>query len=345
MNFWKNKRVFVTGHTGFKGSWLSLWLSSIGAEVCGYALSPPSDPALFHIVGLTAEMEHHTGDIRDFERLLSAMRGFKPDIVLHMAAQPIVRDSYVIPRDTYEINVMGTVCVLDAVRQCDSVKAVLNVTTDKVYENLEVARGYVEGDALGGYDPYSNSKACSELVTAAYKTSFLNEKGVHAATARAGNVIGGGDFAPDRLIPDCVRSVMAGRPIYIRNPHSVRPWQHVLEPLKAYLLLAEKLYTEGAAFAESFNIGPSLADCCEVGEVVTLFCEVWGGAAFELAADSGPHEAGLLMLNCEKAHTRLGWSPRWAIRDAIENTVIWTRTYIDRGDVRSVMLSQINEYN
>ena len=345
MDFWKNKRVLLTGHTGFKGSWLSLWLSSLGAKVCGYALAPPTNPSLFDIAGISSETEHNIGDIRDFDRLSSVMQSFKPEIVIHMAAQPIVRDSYVIPRDTYEINVMGTVCVMDAVRQCESVKAVLNVTTDKVYENLEVARGYVEGDALGGYDPYSNSKACSELVTAAYKTSFLNEKGIHAATARAGNVIGGGDFASDRLIPDCVRSVMADKPIYIRNPNSVRPWQHVLEPLKAYLLLAEKLYVCGDAFAESFNIGPSLADCCEVGDVVTMFCKAWGKAEFELAPDNGPHEAGLLMLNCEKAHTRLGWSPVWSIRDAIENTVIWTKAYAENEDIRSVMLNQISKFN
>ncbi len=350
-SFWKNRRVFLTGHTGFKGSWLSLWLHHLGAKVTGYALDPPTDPSLFNLAKVAERVQSNIADIRDRAKLESALRNAKPEIVIHMAAQPLVRDSYKVPVETYEINVMGTVNLLEAVRAVESVKAVLNVTTDKCYENREWLWGYRENEALGGYDPYSSSKACSEIVTAAYRSSYFPptehaKHGVGIATARAGNVIGGGDWATDRLIPDCVRAVLAGKPVRIRNPRAIRPWQHVLEPLAGYLMLARKLVEDGPRHAEAWNFGPDDRDAKPVEWLVRRFCDSWGkDAAFEIDGGDHPHEAFTLTLDCSKAKARLGWRPQWDLASAMDSIVAWTKAYRDKQDLPRLCLSQIAAYS
>lgn len=349
-SFWRGKRVFLTGHTGFKGSWLSLWLVSLGAKVTGYALEPPTDPSLFALAGVGELVNSTIADVRDLERLKEEMAKVAPEIVIHMAAQPLVRDSYKIPVDTYAVNVMGTVHLLEAVRACPSVRAVVNVTTDKVYENREWVWGYRENEPFGGYDPYSNSKACSELITAAYRSSYFNPRdygrhGVAVASARAGNVIGGGDWATDRLIPDVIRAILAGEPVRIRNPHAIRPWQHVLEPLSGYLLLAQRLYEEGALYGEGWNFGPDENDARPVEWLVKKLCEFWGeGAAYGLDEGDHPHEAHYLKLDCSRARSELGWQPRWSLETALESIVAWTKVYLDGGDLKELCLEQIRAY-
>lgn len=348
--FWKGKKVFLTGHTGFKGSWLSIWLHAMGAEVTGYALEPPTEPSLFVQAKVAELVTSVIADVRDLERLKTEMQNASPDIVIHMAAQPLVRDSYKIPVETYSTNVMGTVHLLEAVRSTPSVRVVVNVTTDKVYENREWIWGYRENEAFGGYDPYSNSKGCSELVTAAYRSSYFNPQeynlhGVALASARAGNVIGGGDWATDRLIPDIIRAILAGEPVQIRNPHAIRPWQHVLEPLSGYLVLAQRLYEQGAEYAEGWNFGPSEDDAQSVEWVVRSLCEKWGrGAGYIIDDGDHPHEANYLKLDCSKAHSRLGWRPRWDLSTALNAIVDWTRRYQEGENLRQICLEQIEKY-
>jgi CDP-glucose 4,6-dehydratase len=346
MNFWNDKKVFLTGHTGFKGSWLCLWLSRLGAHVTGYALDPPTTPSLFELARVGELVDSRIADVRDAECLVRTLAEAQPEIVIHMAAQPLVRDSYKIPVETYAINVMGTVHVLEAVRQCPSVRAVVNVTTDKCYENREWVWGYRENEPMGGFDPYSSSKGCSELVTAAYRNSFFNtQHGAAVATARAGNVIGGGDWATDRLIPDCITALLAGEPIRIRNPHSIRPWQHVLEPLSGYLALAQKLYESGSDYAEGWNFGPADDDAKPVEWIVNRMCELRGsGARYEIDAGDHPHEAHYLKLDCSKARMRLGWQPRWDLNKALTSILDWVNIYSSAGDLREICLKQIDEY-
>lgn len=349
-SFWQGKKVFVTGHTGFKGAWLSLWLTQVGADVTGYALQPPTNPNLFDLCGLTHNMDSHIGDVRDYEKLLSVMKMAAPEIVLHLAAQPLVRESYKNPVETYAVNVMGTAHLLEAVRQLDSVRAVVNITTDKCYENKEWVWGYRENESMGGYDPYSNSKACSELVTAAFRSSFFNpqeyeQHGVAIATARAGNVIGGGDWAADRLIPDFIRAIEAKQKIQIRNPQAIRPWQHVLEPLGGYLMLAERLYTEGATFAEGWNFGPEDSDAKPVAWIVQQLCQLWGeNAEYEIDSGEHPHEANYLKLDCSKAKMRLNWHPQWHLQEALVRIVAWNKAYQGQQDMKAVCLQQIADY-
>lgn len=344
INFWEGKRVLLTGHTGFKGSWLSRILVNAGARLTGYSLPPSTQPDLFSIAGLDGKMTSVLGDIRDLESLKKAFQEAKPEIVIHMAAQPIVRDSYKDPVYTYETNVMGTVNILECVRLFPGVRSFLNVTTDKVYLNNEWNWGYREIDPLDGYDPYSNSKSCSELVTHSYKNSFFADGKVAVSTARAGNVIGGGDFANDRIVPDCVRSAMKSENIIVRNPHSTRPYQHVLEPLFAYLMIAEKQY-ENIELSGYYNVGPDDADCVTTGTLVDLFCKTWGaGVQWENKFVEGPHEANFLKLDCSKLKSIFKWSPRWGIESAILKTVEWTKAYMDGNDMGEVMDRQIQNF-
>ncbi|MFH1096130.1 MAG: CDP-glucose 4,6-dehydratase [Candidatus Desantisbacteria bacterium] len=351
-DFWKNKKVFITGHTGFKGSWLCLWLHSLGAEVAGYALNPPTNPSLFELCQVDKLVKSIIADVRDIDLLSKSMSEATPDIVIHMAAQPLVRESYKNPVETYAINVMGTVNLFEAVRKCKSIKAVINVTTDKCYENKEWYWGYRENEPMGGYDPYSNSKACSELVTTSYRKSFFNPNDYHIhhvglASARAGNVIGGSDWAQDRLIPDCVQSILRGEKIIIRNPEAIRPWQHVLEPLSGYLLLAQKLYENGTQYAEGWNFGPNDNDAKPVEWIVKKMCEKWGqGASYEkIIQGKQPHEAMYLKLDCSKAKAELNWYPRWNIEKAIDSIIEWTKGYKRDEDLRMICLRQIEEYS
>jgi CDP-glucose 4,6-dehydratase len=350
MEFWQGKKVFLTGHTGFKGSWLCLWLSRLGAHITGYALEPPTDPSLFELARVGELVDSCIADVRDLERLKAEMLRASPDVVIHMAAQPLVRDSYRIPVETYSINVMGVVHLLEAVRSCPGVKAVVNVTTDKCYENREWVWGYRENEPLGGFDPYSNSKGCSELVTASYRSSFFNpgcfsKHGVGLASARAGNVIGGGDWAGDRLIPDIIRAILAGDPVRIRNPHAIRPWQHVLEPLSGYLALAQRLYEDGAEYAESWNFGPADEDARPVEWIVQRMCRQWGaGARYEIDDGDHPHEAHYLKLDCSKARSGLGWHPRWNLEKALDSIIGWTQSYRSGDDLQKICLEQIADY-
>lgn len=349
--FWCGKRVFVTGHTGFKGGWLCLWLHWLGAETTGYALPPPTYPSLFESARVADLMKASTtGDVRDLEQLTAAMRKARPEIVIHLAAQALVRYSYSNPVETYTTNVLGTVNVLEAVRQIGSVRVVINVTSDKCYENRGWLWGYREDEPVGGYDPYSSSKGCAELISAAYRNAFFNpteygRHGVALATVRAGNVIGGGDWGEDRLIPDILRSFREGRPAVIRNPLAVRPWQHVLEPLGGYLTLAQQLW-EGTAFAEAWNFGPSDEDAKAVEWVVDRLTRLWGaGASWRLDGEQHhPHEACHLKLDCTKAKARLGWYPRWGLEQALGKIVEWQRAYHDQADMRVVTLTQVAEY-
>jgi CDP-glucose 4,6-dehydratase len=342
---WSGRRVLLTGHTGFKGSWLSLWLQSMGAHVSGLALAPPTAPSLFEAARVADGMESTIGDIRDFHTVASCIARCEPEVVIHMAAQPLVRLSYREPLETYSTNVMGTVHVLEAARKTASVRAILNVTTDKCYENREWIWGYRENEALGGRDPYSNSKACSELVTGAYRDSFFTSGHVAVATARAGNVIGGGDWAQDRLVPDILRAFERNEPVVIRNPQSIRPWQHVLEPLSGYLALAERLLLEGAPWAESWNFGPEHADARPVQWIVEEMVRAWGGtASWRLDIEQHPHEATYLKLDTSKAVSRLGWRPRWRLPVALACIVDWHRAWRAGADARSLCLEQIRQY-
>ena len=344
LSFYKGKKVSVTGHTGFKGSWLCRMLVNAGAIVTGYALEPPTNPNLFSLCGVQAKMTSIIGDVRVLDTLKSAFAQAQPEIVLHLAAQPIVRDSYKDPRNTYEINVMGTVNILECIRTSNCVKSFLNVTTDKVYQNNEWAWGYRENEPLDGFDPYSNSKSCSELVTHSYKNSFFADGQVAISTARAGNVIGGGDFANNRIIPDCIRAAENKEPIMVRNPHSTRPYQHVLEPLYAYLLIAARQYEDGN-YADYYNVGPDDCDCITTGALTDLFCNKWGGEqTWENKFVGGPHEANFLKLDCSKLKTTFAWQPRWNVADAIDKTVDWTKVYLARGDIPAIMDKQIAEF-
>lgn len=344
LNFYKDKKVFITGHTGFKGAWLSKILLNLSANVTGYALSPNTEPNLFDICKLNKEIDSIIGDIRDIDKLSKTMNEAKPDIVFHLAAQPLVRDSYKNPRYTYETNVMGTVNILEAIRNTSSVKSFLNITTDKVYRNNEWCWGYREDEYLDGFDPYSNSKSCSELVTATYKRSFFENNGVSVSTARAGNVIGGGDFATDRIIPDCVRAAQTNNLVILRNPNSIRPYQHVLEPLFAYILIAQKQY-ENKSLADNYNVGPNEKDCVTTSELVSLFCNKWqDNLRWASKSDSGPHEANFLKLDCSKIKNKLCWVPKFNIENAIEKTTEWYKAYLNNEDVSKLMENQIKEY-
>ena len=345
-DFWLGKRVFLTGHTGFKGSWLSLWLQSLGSEVTGYALSPPTTPNLYEVADVAQNMTSIIADIRDLPKLHNAMQTARPDIVIHMAAQPLVRQSYLEPIETYSTNVMGTLNILESVRNIPSVKAVLVVTTDKCYENKEeLNRAYHEKEPMGGHDPYSSSKACVELLTASYRNSFLQRQGIAVATARAGNVIGGGDWAADRLVPDILKAFEQSTVVHIRNPQATRPWQHVLEPLSGYLTLVQKLYSEGHEYAEGWNFGPHDEDARPVQWIVEQLALSWGDCA-TWQHDPAPylHEANYIKLDISKAATRLGWTPTWNLQTALQNIMHWNRAWLNGENMKKICLNQIRHY-
>lgn len=346
--FWKNKKVFLTGHTGFKGSWLSLWLASMGAKVTGYALAPNTIPNLFEVLLINSLIEKsHIADIRHLTTLQAALSDAKPDVVIHMAAQPSVRYSYINPVETYNTNIMGTVHVLESIRSVDSVRATVVVTTDKCYENKEWVWGYRENDSMGGYDPYSSSKGCVELVTSAYRQSYFSgpNSSNNIATARAGNVIGGGDWTKDRLIPDAIKAFEGGLPLMIRNPLATRPWQHVLEPLSGYLLLAQALYEKGSSFASAWNFGPRDGDNRVVHEVIDLMISDWGDSArWEEEVSDQPHEANLLKLECSKACAELGWVPKWDLEIAMQKIIQWQKSFQTKENMQEVSLLQISQY-
>lgn len=348
LSFYANKKILITGHTGFKGSWMCQLLHMAGADVTGYALQAPTDPSLFALCGMADKIHSVTGDVRDLAHMQEVFASCQPEIVIHMAAQPLVRESYQNPVYTYETNVMGTVNVLECVRSTPGIRSFLNVTTDKVYKNKEWEWGYRENEELNGYDPYSNSKSCSELVTSSYQNSFFADSDTAISTARAGNVIGGGDFAADRIIPDCIRAAQAGTDIVVRNPYSTRPYEHVLEPVTAYLKIAQAQY-EDKSYAGSYNVGPDETDCLTTGELVTLFCEKWNkltGSSVQWINryDGGPHEANFLKLDCSRLKKTLGWSPRWDAKTAIEKVVEWSDVYFRQGDITACMEKQIREF-
>lgn len=345
-NFWKDKKVFLTGHTGFKGSWLSMWLQVMGAQIKGYSLEEePTSPALFKVAKVARGMESEIGDIRDLDALQKSMQSFNPDILIHMAAQPLVRLSYTNPVDTYSTNVMGTVNVLEAARKCTNLKAIVSVTTDKCYENKEWVWGYRENEPMGGHDPYSNSKGCAELVSSAYRNSFYNDNNTaNLATARAGNVIGGGDWAKDRLVPDILKAFQEKQPVIIRNPMATRPWQHVLEPLSGYLLLAESLYKE-TGYDEAWNFGPRDQDCKPVGYILNQMVNLWGEcASWENDKGTNPHEANLLKLDCSKAKVRLNWEPKWSVDITLGKIISWHKAWLNESDMNALCLKEIEEY-
>lgn len=350
--FWVDKTVLLTGHTGFKGGWLALWLKSMGAKVIGYSLAPPTNPSLFVAANVAEGMTSIEGDIRDFSAIFAVFEKYQPEIVIHMAAQSLVRYSYTNPIETYATNVMGTVHLLEAARRTGSVRAIVNVTSDKCYENREQILGYREDDPMGGFDPYSNSKACAELITSAYRNSYLNPRsiekhGVALASVRAGNVIGGGDWAKDRLIPDIIRAIMQGNPVKIRNPNAIRPWQHVLEPLSGYLMLAQKLSEDGGgAYGEGWNFGPNDEDAKPVSWIADHLTKTWGdGASWVLDVGGHPHEAHHLKLDCSKAKTRLDWTPRWCLEDTLTAIVDWYHAHQEGRDMQEITMQQITEYN
>ena len=348
LSFYRGKRVLITGHSGFKGAWMSEVLLKAGADVTGYALEPPTEPSLFRLLSLDSKINSIKGDIRDLETLKKTFDEVRPEIVIHMAAQPIVRESYQSPVYTYEVNVMGTVNVLESIRLSDSVKSFVNVTTDKVYKNKEWEWGYRENEELNGYDPYSNSKSCSELVTESYRNSFFADRETAISTMRAGNVIGGGDFASDRIVPDCVRAASEKKDIIVRNPYSTRPYQHVLEPVMAYLMVAERQYHD-KGLVGSYNVGPDEADCWTTGRLVSLFCEQWNemmkaDIAWRNVSDKGPHEAGFLKLDCSKIKRVFDWRPRWNVEEAMRKIMEWNQEYFGGGDVCGVVDQQIEDY-
>lgn len=345
-DFWNGKRVFVTGHTGFKGSWLSLWLQRMGAEVSGFALEPPTGPALFNEARVAEGIASTIGDIRDLQCVMAAMTSFNPDVLIHLAAQPLVRLSYRQPVDTYATNVMGTVHVLEAARSCPNLRVIVNVTTDKCYENKEWEWGYREDEPMGGHDPYSNSKGCVELITSAYRRSFFNNPaGAALASARAGNVIGGGDWAEDRLIPDVLNAFAASKPVIIRNPLAIRPWQHVLEPLGGYLVLAESLWHKGHAVAEGWNFGPRDEDAMPVEWILNRMADSWGeGARWDLDANPQPHEAKFLKLDISKARGRLHWTPTWALAATLDNIINWHKAWRSGSDAQKLCTDEIDAY-
>jgi CDP-glucose 4,6-dehydratase len=350
VDFWKGKRVFLTGHTGFKGSWMSLWLQEMGAIVKGYSLVPPTEPSLFVEANVDSGMESQVADIRDYQTLFNSIDAFKPEIVFHMAAQPLVRLSYDIPIDTYSTNVMGTVHLLEACRKVSGIKAIVNITSDKCYENQEWVWGYRENEPMGGYDPYSNSKGCAELVASSFRQSFFNpaayaEHGVGLASVRAGNVIGGGDWALDRLIPDILLAFQEGRAVEIRSPHAIRPWQHVLEPISGYLATAEKLYTEGAEYSEAWNFGPNDEDAQPVQRIVETLSSNWGDEAnWFLSEGDHPHEAHYLKLDCSKAKMRLNWQPVWDLNTTLSKITQWHKAWLTKTNMREYTLTEIKEY-
>ena len=346
-NFWKNKKVLVTGHTGFKGSWLSLWLQSMDANVRGVSLAPTSEPNLFNIANVQNGLEHYIADIRDLNAMRFHVSDFNPDIIIHMAAQPLVRRSYKEPVETFETNVMGTVNVLEAARSGTNIRAIVNVTTDKCYENREWPWGYRENEAMGGHDPYSSSKGCVELISSAYKNSFFVEAGIAIGTARAGNVIGGGDWSEDRLLPDILRALQSEEPVAIRNPNAIRPWQHVLEPLSGYLMLAENLFgVSGQRFAEGWNFGPLDEDAKPVGWIVKEMCDLWPGNNTWVSQDGGhPHEANFLKLDISKAKEQLNWRPAWDLAKGLSKTIDWHQAWINGKDMHDFSLQQISAYS
>lgn len=345
LSFFKNKKVLITGHTGFKGAWLSKILINAGARVIGYSLEAPTNPSVFELSGIEKQMTSYIADIRDLSKLKEVFEKEQPEIVFHLAAQPIVREGYKMPVYTYETNVMGTVNICECVRLNPCVKSFLNVTTDKVYENDDRDVAFSEDMPLDGFDPYSNSKSCSELVTHSYKKSFFDNMGIAVSTARAGNVIGGGDFAKDRIIPDCIRAIEKGEKIVVRNPNSTRPYQHVLEPLKIYLMIAKGQY-ENRTLEGYYNVGPDETDCRTTGDLVTLFCEKWGNGAewVDISEPNAPHEASFLKLDTTKIKTVFGWTPRWSVEEAVEKIVEWTKIYLERGDISAIMDKQIKEF-
>ena len=345
LSFYKGKKVLVTGHTGFKGSWLCRILINAGADVVGYSLEPPTNPSLFELSGIEKEMTSYIADIRDLDKLKEVFEKEQPELVFHLAAQPIVRDSYKYPVYTYETNVMGTVNICECVRLNSCVKSFLNVTTDKVYENNDLDIAFTEDMPLDGYDPYSNSKSCSELVTHSYKKSFFDSTDTAVSTSRAGNVIGGGDFANDRIIPDCVRAIEKGEDIIVRNPYSTRPYQHVLEPLKVYLMIVQQQY-EDKSKQGYYNVGPNDSDCRTTGDLVSLFCRLWGNDLkwVDKSEANAPHEASFLKLDTTKIKTVFGWQPRWSVEEAVEKIVEWTKVYLDGGNIKDIMDKQINEF-
>jgi CDP-glucose 4,6-dehydratase len=342
--FWQGKRIFLTGHTGFKGSWLSLWLSSLGAQVKGYALNPPTSPSLFDEAAVGQVIDSQIADIRDQDMLHESMTGFDPDILIHMAAQPLVRYSYDAPIETYEVNVIGTAKVLEVARSCSNLKAVVNITTDKCYENDDRSQGYKEDGPMGGHDPYSSSKGCAELVASAYRRSFLKSQGIGLASVRAGNVIGGGDWADDRLIPDILRSFEKNEPVVIRNPKATRPWQHVLEPLSGYLILTQKLYKNQEEYAEGWNFGPNEQDVKPVDWILDKMIAKWPGSSWNLDVNSNPHEASFLKLDITKAKSKLGWKPVWELSYTLEKIIAWHQAWLDKEDMKAVCLAEIEEY-
>lgn len=343
--FWHGKRVFITGHTGFKGSWLSIWLHAVGAQVYGYSLAPDTNPSLFDVADVSSLLSGHTiADIRDGNKLTKAMSEANPEIVLHLAAQPLVRRSYVDPVETYSTNVMGTVNLLEAVRQLGNVKSVVNITTDKCYENKEWLWPYREDEPMGGHDPYSSSKGCAELVTASYRKSFLSSRGIGLASARAGNVIGGGDWSNDRLIPDFLRAIDAGQTLHIRSPHAIRPWQHVLEPLNGYLILAQALYEEPTVFDSAWNFGPNEHDAKEVAWIVEKLAEFMPGTIWDIDTSTQPHEAGLLKLDINKARNKLAWKPKWDIETALKKISEWHLSWKEGQNMQEYCRTQIRAY-
>jgi len=345
IDFWKGKSVFLTGHTGFKGGWVALWLSQLGAKVYGYALQPPTTPSFFTVTELQNYLTSSTiADIRDESALSHAVQNAAPDIVIHMAAQPLVRASYKDPIETYQTNVIGTANLFEAVRKVDSVQAIVNITTDKCYENREWVWPYREDEPMGGYDPYSTSKACAELITASYRRSFFKEQGIHLASVRAGNVIGGGDWAEDRLIPDLLRAFDKSEILTVRSPNAIRPWQHVLEPLSGYLLLAERLYVDGGAYAEAWNFGPDDADSQSVRWLIEHLCKQIPEARWQLDKQPQPHEANALKLDSSKVKARLGWRPKWNLQTALDKTIEWHTAWKSGQSMDQVSLQQIQSY-
>jgi len=340
---WKGKKVFVTGHTGFKGSWLTLWLLNMGAEVAGYSLEPPFSPNLFELANLEKYIKHFCGDIRNLENLQNTVNEFKPDVVFHLAAQSLVRKSYENPVETFDTNVIGTVNVLEAVRKSSSVKVCVNITSDKCYENKENGKPFAESDPMGGYDPYSGSKGCAELVTSVYRNSFLQDRGI--ASARAGNVIGGGDWSDDRLVPDLIRAILADRDIIIRNPRATRPWQHVLEPLRGYLMLAEALWDDQNSFSCGWNFGPDCNDAWPVSDIAQKVIELWGyHRQWKQDESQNPHEAHYLNLDCQMAANKLGWKPYFSVTDSLKHTVDWYKAYYNNENIYEYTLKQVENY-